>query len=297
MTALRYARTPSTGLINTLTGGLLAPLLKPWTVSGLLLDLQLRENDEVMLYCGLTRLVVAKYRPPMVEITADDAYVKQSCASALMKPWGLQAPGFENALRTYLQAVQVNSRYTGKEGAVQTAWNQVAEPWTPIDREAVIGGGLKPIPQVAKATQAVQVIASGWARVSDPKAANELDILAVDCAGALVLVEIKYGRASTLYYAPLQALRYAWEWSQVVKTLLPEVQDLITAKQQLGLLPSNLPPLTGALRVAVAWGDEPPSPEVVGRTTRVRDALKPHLPPGVPDIELWAINNGHPCPV
>lgn len=297
MTKPRYARAPSADLTDALQNGLLAPLLEPWAVSGLRLDPQLRETDEVMLYCGLTRVLVAQYRPPYIHISAHPTYEKQACSRALMKSWDLAEHGFRAALSTYVQRVEVNPQYTTKEGAVQGDWMLETSPWISIDREAVIGGGLQPIPRVAEATDAIRAIAVDWARVATPKAANELDVLAVDDQGSLALVEHKWGGASNLYYAPLQALRYAWEWAKAVDDILPEIEELITAKQQLGLLPHILPSLSGELRVAVAWGDEQPSTEVLRRLRIVRDALLPFLPPGVGTIELWATEGGRPCQI
>lgn len=283
---MRYARTPSEPLMKALDG-LLLPLRQPWTVAGLPLDLQLRERDEVMLYCGLTRLVVAQCRPPFVTLTAHKTYKSQPCAKALLRPWRLDEQGLGAALADYLGNVVVSRSHTAKEGKVQAAWMTVADPWQSLDREAVIGGGTSPFAAVDRATDAVRKLGSGWAKLDGPKAGNELDQLAIDPAGRLVLVELKHGQASKLYQAPLQALRYAWEWAGAVQTLLPELEELIEAKQRLGLLPANLPKLNGELRVAVAWGEEQPSPRVLRRLDLVVDALKKHLPPGLGEIEVW----------
>ena len=300
MTTPRYARAPSEELIQLLLDGLLTPLLDTWTASGLRLDFQLRENDEVMLYCGRSRIVVAQLRGSSVRITADKAYKRQACAQALMRAWHIDESGFGAALSTFVQHVEVGEQYTEMEGAVQADWMLKTEPWTSFDREAVIGGGLQPIQRVDEATDAIRTFAIHWAKVGDPKSANELDALAVDPEGRLTLVEHKWGgtrKQADFYYSPLQALRYAWEWSMVMGDIFPGIEKLISAKQRLGLLPADLPRPRSGLRVAVAWGDHQPSPEVLRRIRAVRDELHPFLPPGVDTIELWATEGGRPCQI
>jgi len=297
MTALRYSRAPSEEFIEDLRGGLLSPLLEPWEVSNLPLDFQLRENDKAMLYCGRTRIVVAEFRDTHIVVTAANSYKRQACARGLLKKWRPDERGFRDALARYVRSVKVDKRWTCKEGTVQANWMAMEEPWTSIDRESVIGGGLRPIRRVDEATEAIVEIGAGWAQVDKPKEANELDALAIDADGRLTLVEHKWGGASDLYYAPLQALRYAWEWSLALEDILLDVGDLIDAKQRLGLLPADLPTLNGDLRVAVAWGDHSPSKEVLRRAHLVRDELLTYLPPGVDTIELWSTDGGRPCAI
>lgn len=292
---MRYARTPSTALVTALRGPLRS-LLEGRTVAGLPLDPQLRENDVVMLYCGLTRVLVAKLGPQGVELTAHETYRKQPCAQGVLRRWALDERGLEAAVDGYLSSVRVSAAFTGREGAVQAQWMQVTHPWMSIDREAVIGGGTTASTAVDAATVAVRALDSRWAHVPAPKVGNKLDQLAVDRSGRLVLVELKYGGASALYQVPLQALRYAWEWAGAVGALTPALQELIEAKQALGLLPRDLPRLTGELRVAVAWGDRGPSVEVRRRLKLVLGTVSGFLPDAVSEIEVWELN-GSPARV
>ena len=289
---IRYARAPGDDLLRALKGPL-ASLLLPRSVAGLALDPQLREGNCLMLYCGLTRVLCATLRKEVVTLTAHKTYRDQPCAAGVLRKWQLGASGFDEAVNDYLAQVVVGASHVRREGAVQADWAAIGEPWVYIDREAVIGGGLSPSSEVAEAIEAVRAIATGWARVSEPKGANELDQLAVDPEGRLVLVELKDGGAKDVFYAPLQALRYAWEWSGAVRELLPELEALIRAKQDVGLLPRDLPALTGELRVAVAWGARQPSREVERRLGMVRGTVKPFLPAGIPDIEIW-VARGEP---
>ena len=136
----RYNRAPSEDLLYHLVGdGLLAPLLRPWTVAGLPLDLQFREGDEVHLYCGLTRLVRAKKDRHEISLSAYKTYQQQPCAAQLFRKWLPTDSGFGEALAAYLADVQVGAQWVSGEGLVQAAWMAVQNPWVTLDREAVIG--------------------------------------------------------------------------------------------------------------------------------------------------------------
>jgi hypothetical protein len=290
MTTARYARAPSPALEACLQRGLLAPLREAWRVHGLPLDVQLREKDEVMLYCGLTRLLVARFRPPFVTLSAHKTYASQACAEPLMRRWRLDEDGLREALAGYLRDVEVNPRFTRKEGAVQAGWLAQSSPWTAFDREAVVGGGTAPHPRVTEAADRIRAIPERWRRLEEKKSGNEIDAIAVDLEGRLTLIEVKWGGADDLYYAPLQALRYAWEWAGAAPAVLPELQALIEARQRLGMSPHGLPRLRAELRVAVAWGAHPPSVEVRRRLGIVLGIVNEHLPAGVPPVELWRLD-------
>ena len=303
MTA-RYGRAPSDALLALLAdGALLSPLRQPWTVAGLPLDLQLREGDQVHLYCGLTRLLTAQPTRAGVRLRAHTTYTDQPCAAALFRTWAPAEPGFAQALQGYLSSVQVDPRHVNREGRVQAQWMALHEPWIPLDREAVIGrttSGARAdalaAPAVHAASLAVDRLAQaeGWQRPHPPKGANELDQLAVDPQGRLVLVELKHARASEVVTAPLQALRYAWEWQAAQPGLLPALGRLLDARRRLGLAPPSTPDLTGDLRLAVAWGEGAPSAEVERRLRAVRRIVHDHLPPGLHEVELWSLREGRP---
>jgi len=198
----RFARAPGGDLQQALKGPL-ASLLLPRSVAGLALDPQLREGNCLMLYCGLTRVLVATLRNSVVSLTAHKTYRDQPCAAGVLRKWQVGAVGFDRAVNDYLARVVVGPSQVRGEGAVQTEWAALDDPWICVDREARIGGGLSASQAVEDATQAVRALDPTWARVSEPKSANKLDQLAVDPEGRLVLVELKDGGASNLYYVPL----------------------------------------------------------------------------------------------
>lgn len=301
MTA-RYARCPSQPLLDLLAdGAILAPMRRRWSVAGVPLDLQFREHHEVHLYCGLTRLVTVRRSPRGLRLSAAKTYTNQPCASALFRPWSFDDPSFGRALEDYLERVVVDPRWVSKEGSVQAAWMTVDDPWVTLDREAVIGrtssvarGVALDSAPVQAAFDAVDALAvrEGWKRPSAPKGANELDQLAVDPDGRLVLVELKDARAGEVATAPLQALRYVWEWHAEVEPLLPSLNDLLTARRAAGLVPPRTPSLDGRLRAAIAWGDGSPSTEVLRRMRIVKTIVDANLPDGIEEVEVWALQEG-----
>ena len=145
-----------------------------------------REGDEVQVYCGHTRVLLAKrLQTPngFVRIDADHAYKNQPCANRLFRRWHTDEYGFGKAIDAYLAGVMVNPRFTNGEGAVQVAWSSVVDPWVPFDREGVLGCPHKAgmdFPEVQAALVQLKELSSleGWPDVRTTS--RELDQLAVD---------------------------------------------------------------------------------------------------------------------
>lgn len=303
---IRYARAPSPALVTLLQpGGFLAPLLAPRRAAGLPLDIHLRERDHVHLYCGLTRLVDASLSGGRVELKADPAYTAQPCAAGLFRAWSTTELGLASAIESYLAGVQVRPAYTRAEGAVQASWSAVVDPWVPFDREAVLGyadtaaqtaGRLAPAVAAARAELEPIREEGRWAPLPAGKVSAELDQLAVDPSGKLVLVELKDAAASaaSVYYAPLQLLQYVHEWAAALPRVQHQLALLLQRRRELGLTPAGAPDLAGALRPVVAFGEDLRSHEVRARFRTVRRVVNRHLPAGVGPIEEWSITAGKP---
>jgi hypothetical protein len=136
----RYNRTPSPAFQALLApGGFLSPILMSRTVAGLLIDVHLREKDHLNVYCGLTSLLEVSLVGREVRIGANSAYTAQSCGSGLFRVWATDEQGLSEALECYFAGVSVGERWFCGEGAVQAIWARVRDPWTPFDREAVLG--------------------------------------------------------------------------------------------------------------------------------------------------------------
>ena len=228
MSAIRtptYQRAPSEELRRLLSpGGLLEPLVGLTTrrASRLELDVHLRANDEVQVYCGLTRILnVRRNRNGTVSLSAHQAYSRQSCAKAILHRWRTdQVDEFSRALDVYLDGVKVARRHTAGEGAVQSIWSRATYPWVPFDREAVLSyrsGGASMAAfgpeQVKQAHTELEAIAESQQWAAPRTAGGEVDLLAVDQEGRLVIAELKNASASpgSVFYTPFQLLHYVWE--------------------------------------------------------------------------------------
>ncbi len=293
MTTQPYDRAPSPELQRLLRrDGFLEPLLAlaNENTGGVGLDVHLRRNDEVHVYCGMTRVLTAqRLWAGDVKITAHRTYTSQSCARDLFRTWRAGQPGFGRALTTYVRGVKVGPRWTKAEGAVQMQWSRVRKPWTPFDREVVLEHQAEAtsFPKVRLALAELTNIAkrSGWAA---PKAGSvELDQLAVDARGRLVLIELKDAskRTSDVYYAPFQLLQYVWVWHNALDAVRNGVQALLDARVDTGLTP-RVPRLSGGMRAVVGFGRDLRSPEVKRRHGVVLKVVNKHLPRGVGNVEL-----------
>lgn len=241
-------------------------------IGGREFDVHFRSGDEVHVYHGGTRLLrVKRLKRPAgyVTLMASDGYKKQPCAERLFRRWRIDDPKLHEAAEVYLRDVKIGPRWTKGEGAIQMVWSRVREPWIPFDREAVLGN---------------------WF-------AMEVDQLAVDSDGRLVLIELKDASSSNVDQAPFQIREYLQKWYYALAgnlVLIGQVQALLDARVKMGLTPQGIPDLTGGLRGAVCFGADARSDEVKHRYGMVLDIVNDLLPPGVGPIETWAVTENSP---
>ncbi len=293
-TPASYDRAPSPQLLRLLRPqGLLGPLLSLGHVNagGVGLDVHFRRNDEVHVYCGMTRLVKARaLRGGGVKLTADCTYISQACAQGLFRIWRTGETGLGSALTSYVRGVEINPRFTKSEGAIQMQWSRVRKPWVPIDREVVLAHQAEAaaLPEVRSALRDLKSVARGNRWVAPSSGATKLDQLAVDSRGRLVLIELKDATKSSdkLDYAPFQLLHYVWIWHGASDAVRDGVEALIRARVETGLTPP-IRCLSGGLRAVVGFGQDLRSPEVKRRHNTVLRIVNKHLPRGVGAVELW----------
>ena len=289
-----YDRAPSPQLLRLLRPkGLLAPLLSlgDENTGGVGLDVHFRRNDEMHVYCGMTRLITAQALwGGDVKLTAHRTYTAQACAQGLFRTWRAGEPGLGSVLTSYLRGVKVGPRWTKAEGAIQMQWSRVRKPWVPIDREVVLAHQVEAaaLPEVRAAHTALTAVARGSRWAAPPAGGTELDQLAIDTRGRLVLIELKVASKSSadLYYAPLQLLHYVWIWHDAFDDVRDGVQALIDARVDAGLMP-RVRRLGDGMRAVVGFGRDVRSPEVKRRYGGVLKIVNRHLPRGVGDVELW----------
>ena len=268
-------------------------------VAGCRLDVHLRAQDQVHVYCGLTRPIVVRLKTNgELVVSAAKSYVDQPCASALFGRWrqgDVDEEEFEHRLTEYLNGVEVASRWVSKEGHVHSVWSRVTEPWIPFDREAVLGYESTKHRDRAQHFDAVERArglldslrnSKGYARL--PRRGGKADQLAVDPDGRLVVIEFKDASASSVYYAPLQLLQYVWEWQSAIDAVQKSVQRLLDARVRLGLTPAGLPRIGRRIRPVVGFGADLRSKEVKRRYGEVLDIVNAHLPPMALPVETWS---------
>ena len=305
-----YLRSPSKGLKDLLSPrGFLAPLidLNRRQVAGLELDVHLRVNDEVHVYCGLSRLLRVRLNKRGSVRVLTGTYREQDCAEGLDRTWKVnEAREFKRALDSYLCGVGVGREHIDGEGSVQSLWSRVRQPWVPFDREALLSYSsqaesrrARDLEPVALARAELDAIVEDrrrsrtrrnwWVKV--PRGGREVDQLAVDSEGSLVLLELKVASAnqSSVYYTPFQLLQYVWEWYCALESVRPQLQALLSSRVELGLTPGTVPRLTGGIQAAVCFDRDNRSPEVRRRYSEVLQVVNRFLPAGVSPVETWAL--------
>ena len=271
-------------------------------------DVHFRRNDEVDVYRGGTSLLTAqRQKSGGIVVTArSGAYRDQECSEVLFRRWSAAEPGFDEALRAYLRDVFVRHTLMEKEGALQDRWSQVTWPWISFDREVSLAYAsnqaradyrCKALRSAMKAHCEARNVASErmWELPKEVKASSrsEIDQLAIDSKGRLVLVELKRGNSDD-YYAPLQLLQYVWEWHSALANVRAGLQAVIDARMDLGLVSPEVPRLTQGIRAAIGLGSDARSDEVKRRYEKVLGIVNQRLPPGVDPIETWEYTDGGP---
>ena len=279
----------------------MSPLLTKRAVAGLPLDVHFREGDYAHVYCGLTRVVVVHHVRKSLWVSAHKRYRSQACGTGLFRAWSTTEDGFADALEQYLVGVAVRQADVSREGAVQSTWASVTSPWTPFDREAVLGYVDKPARKKARAFAEIAAVRAEiehlrtrgrrWAPMPVGKVGAKLDQLAVDPRGRLVLIELKHAGASpqSVYYSPLQLLQYVCEWAMAFESVRDGLRALIAARKTIGLSPSDTPEFDRGFRPVIGFGPDTRSGEVRARFGDVLSIANQHLPEGVSPIEVWSI--------
>ena len=117
---IKYPRAPSEELRELLMpGGFLAPVmaLNRRKFKGVELGVYFRINDEIQVYCGLTRILIIRrlQRPGgRLNIGADGRYTEQLDAwdTGLFRRWSDGEQGLAEAIEAYLDTVEVNPSLT-----------------------------------------------------------------------------------------------------------------------------------------------------------------------------------------
>ena len=304
-----YKRAPSKDLLALFAKGeILAPVqeLTSRKVGGHFHDLHFRLKDEVRVYRGLTAVLkIQRYKRGGLKITPHANYTDKLCADLNAAHRDNDVRGFRKALDDYLTDVEVQDRHTKHEGHVQIQWSRVTQPWTPFDREAVLSYSnygrreeSKNAREFGQVTEAgIELEKYRWAKL--PKPGRELDQLAIDQQGRLVLLELKDTSKRSkddaeVYYSPFQLLQYVWEWHTALEAVRNDLQAIIDARIQVGLTPRDISKLTGGIRAAIGFGPDKRSTDVKRYYENTLEIANQHLPEGMGPIETWEYTDTGP---
>jgi hypothetical protein len=303
-----YDRTVSAELRSALSRGGPFDFLTAIGRDRHLADLQLRgypgkRRYWATLYCGLTKVL------DLFERNGDFwlAGGKFWQADGGWKPsWETRRPAAQwwaeaDAIAGYVDAAirSVGTRFTN-EGAIQAMLcTRASTLFSTIDREAVVGfennagrtavyAGLQdPLHAACPPDPALK-----W--FVPKRFGGELDLLAVDDDGRLLVVEVKPGSATAgITWAPLQAIFYAElfrAWSdQVGKAGADSLNAMLQQRVDLRLERDHGRRVEHPVRIVpvVAIGGTPKSPQAIPRLEKVRSAL---LAGGRwTDLEVWIV--------
>ena len=215
-----YDRTVSSALLESLTSGPFG-FLPRLARTQHLADLQLRGYPKTKrcwatLYCGLTKVLDVVERQGSIGLRGVRQQPAWTVAWEGFRPisqWTADVPALEHYVDGAIRSVA--ARFTS-EGAVQAMLcTRASVLFSVIDREAVIGFS-NTAEREATYTRVRKQLHSAFpaAPVSKwlvPKSfGGELDLLAVDPAGRLLVIEIKPASSTAgITWAPLQATFYA----------------------------------------------------------------------------------------
>jgi hypothetical protein len=215
-----YDRTVSDGLLEALGFGPFA-FLTQVARSQHLADLQLRGYPSTKrcwasLYCGLTKVIDVVESGGAIRLVGTTAHPKWDAQWAAFRPaaaWYTDVPALEDYVDSAIRGVA--ARFTN-EGAVQAMLcTRAGSLYSVVDREAVIGfsNTAERVNTYGRLREPLHAAFSGASEdkwlVPKPFG-GELDLLAIDPEGRLLVVEIKPGSSTSgITWAPLQAIFYA----------------------------------------------------------------------------------------
>ena len=278
------------------------------------LDIQIREDNEIMYYHGTTRLLSVKFsnnaktKVWFATASADEAYggypeCSKEYSSLMKKPWPLKdAIVFKNAWQAYLEAALKGVKPQYYSNKQEGYWQnrlciQFGPFWTPndewlvIDRECVIGFDNTPEKEkhYAEAKQSFSAIKcklqhdnpAQWGQPDDKSFGDEVDMLAINKSGELVVIELKHGKnTSGIYWGPLQVGTYYQAFKTALLAIKEEIRAVALQKIDLGLLPSSARERvkTATLDLAtpvLAIADPKPKSRCWTKMPKVNELVKP----------------------
>ncbi len=229
------------------------------------LDLQLRCNNEVHIYAGLTKLLTLRLSDRRMIVRAHSTYenryeeVLKTTGSGLRPIFGSYAlnelKDFEGRYRDYIETIAIDTRWLAREGFWQAwlAWRYGRkfahnDPFVVIDAQAVIEFGKG---KSRNKTEFINELNRNESKrlscaFKDPRISNlapkmsastsilarqfgdELDLLGVTRDGDLALIEVKSGHdAKGVYLSPFQLGVYETLWNSIADQGRVRLRDAV----------------------------------------------------------------------
>jgi hypothetical protein len=330
MADLVFDRVVSQALLTELgDGGRFHGLLERRASRPAIADVQLRREQRggrswASLYLGLTSVLDLDEHHGQFRLRAHDTH---KAIGHFDETWGQwQYPGLlgdrwsevEDYLGRLLEDEGVAARFWQREGTVQTALTSGHSPaFGSVQREAVVSFSSEQAKRlvVEPIQDRIWEVVTGSARVDPwwpgirnagkrPHMGDEADLVAVDGAGRLLVIEAKpFDEVKGITWAPAQVRLYSELFAALVEQN-PATSDLlnemVAQRASLGLVDAawTFAP-TSKLRIlpVVAIGGWPASPLALTRLAALVAALQTSPPRSerIDPLEIWLLDeHGHP---
>ncbi|MDP1792578.1 MAG: hypothetical protein Q8K63_00465 [Acidimicrobiales bacterium] len=327
---MRFARLASDALLDELLHGSASSLItRRLADGGKTLDIQLRRSatwpeESAMtwasLYCGLSAVLDVAERNGKFKIRSHPTYKRASTGlfdgawSKWMTKAELQSawPKVEQFLEWVLSdANTALQRYKAQEGKVHSIMCAGLSPeYRVIQREAIVAFSDNPLLKktMSDHNEAITTVFNAnqrpnvpwWIGVRDnkviPKFGNELDLLAVDAAGRLLLIEVKPPLATKgITAAPAQVHVYTRLFRSLIdaqEDFVPVLNQMLAQRTSLGLTAAGPElPTHPQLVPVVAIGHGLRSRVVLDRLAQVQAVLPKFNDPRIDPVEVWLMND------
>jgi len=323
---ITFNRVASPALERALSaGGDLAWLLGDLKEARPLVDIQLRADGKgaswITAYVGLTKVLDVIEVGGQFRLYVHDTHAKKSAFdTAWSKAQSISSLTADRAvIEAYLASIlsigQIDARYTGREGRVQSLISNAAHAdFGVVQREAVAAFAsvavreslTAPLRQRMWAAVARQPDSPAWWPTvrnhedAAPRLGLEADLLGWDDAGRLLVIEVKPADAvEGIAWAPAQARMYAEvfaHWLDVDPQARSGLIEMSKQRLRLGLSgPSWQLPTQQSIRVVpvIAIGSGNRSAHALPRLAGVHAALQtaPPLSDRLDPLEVWLVDD------
>lgn len=271
------------------------------------LDLQFRHDpktpsrSKATVYCGGTRVLEVLYGTPgwfrldaNAECRLEAAYLPDWDQRRLCEDYRSERAKIERYLEDARKSVNVGRWLT--EGQIEAGLASSQSSFAVLDRQSRIGFSTK-----SERDEVLGGLGAQFAKcLYRPKVSTEADVLALDEAGRVLVIEVKHTSAGDLANAPTQACFDAAlfrRWASGVGDNAAEILNgMLQQRTRLGLSPDLgvwLNPEFDIVPVAAVGGAELSDSALLSMTT-TRNELLQDGSVAPQEMEVWALDaSGH----